>query len=167
MQEGATAARGMVEDPLDALRHLVEGEPVAVEGRHVQELDAVVSQRLRIVSRLEAAVHDRGDTAMFEPLDLALTEGPADRYPRGDIRIVELLRLQIGQPLHEPRQHAQPDPAQRPAEGGRDGFAVLRVRERVVVYQMPSSALASSDAWMRGSQRGVHTRLMSTSWTAG
>src|SRR5207248_5352378 len=85
-------------------------------------------------------------------------------------RIIELFGLDIGQPLHESRQDAQPDPPERPAIGLDDRLTIARIGQRgaqIPDYQIPSSALASSEAMMRGSQRGVQTRLMSTSFTAG
>src|SRR5687768_3070288 len=101
-------------------------------------------------------------------LDVALPERAADRQLWRDVGVVQLLGLQIGRPFEQPRQDAQPYAPNGRAKGGDDLLPVPRIRNRGgVIYQMPSSALASSEAMMRGSQRGVHTRLMSTSWTAG
>src|SRR5439155_22428909 len=92
------------------------------------------------------------------------------RQLRVDIRVIELFGLEIGEPLHEPRQNAQPYPPQRLSIGLDDRLTIARIGQRggqIPAYQIPSLALASSDAMMRGSQRGVQTRLISTSLTAG
>ena len=134
-----------------------------------------LGERLDIVAAFEATIDDSRDAALLEMLDLSASEGATDSQLRRDLGIVELLGLQVGQPLHEARQHAQPDPPQRRVIALVDFRAVIGygtgalsvAGDPPAAYQMPSSALASSEAMMRGSQRGVHTRLMSTSLTAG
>ena len=93
VQEGAAAVGDMVEHPLDTLAHLLEGEAVAVWGRHVQKVDASPSQRVGIVARLEPAVDHSRDATLSQALDLALPEGPTYGKPRRDVRVIQLLRL--------------------------------------------------------------------------
>ena len=130
VHEGAPAVRDVVEHPLDAVLQLGIGEAVSVERRHMQELNARLRERLGIVLRLEAAIHHGRHTARREIFDLASAECAANGEPRSDVRVIQLLGLDIGEPLHEPRQHPQPEATARSPEALDDSFAIGRIRER-------------------------------------
>src|SRR5258708_291749 len=116
MEEGPAALGDVFEDPIDALVQLRVGKSVAIGRRQMQKLNACRRQRLGIVLRFRSAIDDGGHPVVFESFDLPRPEGSADRELRRDVRIVQLLGLKIGQPLHEPREYAQPDSTQWPAK---------------------------------------------------
>ena len=62
---------------------------------------------------LDAAVDHGRHVSPLQVFDLPRSECAADSYLGSDLRKVQLLRLQISGPLHQPGQDPQPEPTQR------------------------------------------------------
>ena len=69
----------VLEHPVDAAFHLLVGEAVPIERRQVQEVDASLSERSAVVTRLQPTVDDGRDTALLQVFDLAAPKCAADR----------------------------------------------------------------------------------------
>jgi hypothetical protein len=113
MQKGSTAARNVVEHPVNPLLHLGVRKAVMIGRGQVQQLDASIRQRRAVIFGFETTIYDGGNSARLQVFDLASSEGAADGELRGDLGVVELLGLEVGYPLQQAREDAQPQPPQR------------------------------------------------------